>query len=110
MILIFKWVVISFQCAHQIKGGDSLFCVIRDSVCHLIKGSSLDEFVCVVVNLRILHVNLNLVEGVITHSSRVNNKSTLRKTSNFIFYGCIKGVLFIIMNGGVLWLGFANYL
>jgi hypothetical protein len=84
VILALKGVVISFKCAHKINRGDSLFGVCRNTSLNISKRTPLNEGVRILVNYGILEIKLYLMEGVVSHASSVDNKSSLGDTANFL--------------------------
>jgi len=82
-VLVQEWIVVSLLCSHQVQSRDSLLGITWDAFLNSLERASSQNLVFSLVNFSVLKVDLDLMERVLSHSSGVDNESSLGDASNF---------------------------
>jgi hypothetical protein len=85
-----------------------LFGIIGNAAGHISEGSSSNELILGLVDLSILVIDLNLMEGMLSHASGVNHKSTLSYAAFLLI--CLLIVVIAIVRLREYWFWLANNL
>ena len=80
-----------------------------NTVFNINESTSLNKLIRVLVNTSILIINLNFMERVVTHATRMNDESTLCNTSHLLFLVLLIIVIMVRMDSWENWVRFTNY-
>lgn len=100
-------VIISRKRTHKIKSCNTLFGIRVNVHFDISEVSSLEELVGVFIELGVLVIDLDLMECVVSHSSGVNDKSTLGDVNVAIFL-VIVVILLVIVDDWENWIRVTN--
>lgn len=78
--------VVSLKGSHEIQSINALHSILWNAVLNILESTSLNEHVFLLVDSCVLVVNLDLMEGAITKTTSVNDKSTLGNASNILIH------------------------
>tara|TARA_B110000305_G_scaffold241384_1_gene315306 strand:+ start:2541 stop:3038 length:498 start_codon:yes stop_codon:yes gene_type:complete len=88
--------IVSSKSSHKIKSSYTLFGIRVNVHFDISEVTSLEELVGVFIELGVLIIDLNLMECVVSHSSGVNDESTLGDVNVAIFLVIVVILLFIV--------------